>query len=336
MTVFAKGDQANSTMAETAEITILPTPPPEVRRFAATQPRYWEALAPSLRPSEADSDTASDTASENIVALNWQITGIDQLSHLLLANRLASNGSLLNSPQRYNLSEGLPEALEEFCTLTETDLTCRAFPTAARTVGTYIFELSLFAPDSDEPITTAETEPIPIVPLPVRIETFTVNGDPAPTKYQVQPPSADETAEDTVQLAWRIIGGPYTQVELLPAPGSVSLVGDLSYPLTANTQEVVTLVVTSVSGETITRSVTLETLQPAASDLDSLPTPEQAETMLTVPPPPETVSSPESAPTSTEVPPQPPAAETSPALPETPRSPTIPPAKPESQPTKPE
>ncbi|MEO0535649.1 MAG: transcriptional regulator [Cyanobacteria bacterium P01_A01_bin.123] len=328
LTVISKGNQAEPIVAETAEIEILPTPPPEILRFAATQPRYWEALAPSLQESDSDS-TAQPS---NIVALNWQVTGVDQLSHLVLVGRLSGNDTVLSPPQRYDLSEGLPEELAEFCTLTPTDLTCNALPTSAQTVGAYVFELSLFAPDSDEPIATLETDPIQIVARPIQIETFTVNGEPAPAKFQVQPQAADDAAEDNaaennVQLAWRVVGGPYTQVELSPTPGSVSLVGELAYPVTANTQEVVTLTVTSVSGETITRSVVLENLQPSFS-LPLAP-PATVDTMLTIPPPPEVISTPEPPSTSAEELLRP---EPSPSRPEIPLPsvPQQPPAKPET------
>ncbi|MEO0988917.1 MAG: hypothetical protein AAFY20_25765, partial [Cyanobacteria bacterium J06639_14] len=130
-----------------------------------------------------------------------------------------------------------------------------------------------------------------------------------------------------VQLAWRVVGGPYTQVELSPTPGSVSLVGELAYPVTANTQEVVTLTVTSVSGETITRSVVLENLQPSFS-LPLAP-PATVDTMLTIPPPPEVISTPEPPSTSAEELLRP---EPSPSRPEIPLPsvPQQPPAKPET------
>lgn len=338
LTIIPKGNQSQSIVAETAEIAVLPTPPPEVLTFAATQPRYWEALAPSLLRADATEQPAP------IVALNWRVTGVDQLSHLTLVGRLSGNDTILNSPQRYDLSAGMPEALAEFCTLTPTDLTCRALPTAARTVGTYVFELNLFGSDSDEPIATVETEPIQIVARPIEIETFTINGESAPAKYQVQSQSTGNRAENdapdnSVQLAWRVLGGPYTQVELHPTPGSVSLVGELAYPLTTNTQEIVTLTVTSVTGETITRSVVLENLQPRLTLPLTSPLPIET-TPLTIPPPPEVLSRPEAPEAPAEALASP---ETSPPQLETPQSPSFPnfppqqpPAKPEDQPSKPE
>ncbi|MEM9009520.1 MAG: hypothetical protein AAGE59_39240, partial [Cyanobacteria bacterium P01_F01_bin.86] len=120
-----------------------------------------------------------------------------------------------------------------------------------------------------------KTDAIAIVPAPVQIESFTIDGE-SPTKYSVQlPPPADNpnTAKavsnqpdnnqtETVRLEWKVQGGAFTQVELLPSPGSVSLAGKLDYPLTANTQEVLTLRVTSVTGQQVTRSITLEALAP--------------------------------------------------------------------------
>ena len=316
LTVLPNNDKAQPIVAQTTQITILPTPPPEILAFAATQPRYWEPIDPKLLKPE----TETKGQPSNPMALNWRVASPNQLSHLSLAGRLA-DGSILGPAQRYDLTEGLPKGLEKFCTLTSTDLTCRALPTNARTVGAYVFELSLFTPNRTEPIAIAKTDPVRIVPVPIRIETFTINGESAPAKYQVQGRSENDAVRNRVQLAWRILGGPYTQVELLPIPGSVPLVGALYYPLTVNSQEVVTLKVTSVNGDQITRSVTLETLQPQRS---SPPLSAQREpTVIISPSPSEGSPSPESLPEPSEE-------LRSPALPQPPAKPAPP------RPTKPE
>ena len=323
LTVLPKVDQAEPVTAQTVAIAILPTPPPEILTFAATQPRYWESLDPSVLTA----DTPSSDQAPNAAALNWRITFAGPLSHLTLVGRLA-DGSPLASPQQYDLSEGLPDPLQDACTLTATELTCRNLPTRARAVGTYVFELSVFVPDSSEPAAIAKTDPIQIVPMPVRIETFTVNGEPAPAKYQVQEPSDADAAQtstspNTVELAWRIVGGPYTRVEILPTPGSVPLVGNLAYPLTENAQEVVTLQVTSVRGEHITRSVTLDTVRP---EIPLSPPPAMVET--TLPPPPPGPAAPETAaPSRPEPVSETPEEGRSPVAPQTPVKPSSPPPK---------
>ena len=299
LTVLPQNDKATSVVAETTDIQVLPTPPPTIHTFAATQPRYWEALDPSLLKSEqpSDSEQAAQQPAPTAIALNWHITFTEPISHLTLLGRLA-DGTPLAAPQRYDLTEGLPEALAEVCTLTATHLTCRAVPTDARTVGTYGFELSVFSADNSAPITTAETEPTRIVSAPIQIETFTLNGEAVSAKHQIRlapaAAAADTEGGNTVQLAWRVVGGPHTRVEILPTPGTVPLEGNLAYPLTANTQEVVTLQVTSVNGEQLTRSVTLETSQPLQPSLPPpaspgpavpLAPPAPIETTLPIPPP---------------------------------------------------
>ena len=319
LTILPKDDKASSIVAETSPIQILPTPSPKILTFGATQPRYWETLSSTDRKADAGTNSPSSPT----VALNWQITSPEQISVLTLVGRLA-DGSILAPAKQYDLTEGLPKGLEEFCTLTSTDLTCSALPTEARTVGAYSFELRLFTPNNPEPIATAKTDPVRIVPLPVMIETFTVNGDIASTKYQLQISPEEDAAQTTVQIAWRVVGGSYTQVELLPTPGSVPMAGSLSYPLTTNTQEVVTLRVTSVSGDQITRSVILEALQP---EISPPPTPPQSEPLLPAPPtPPASSSIPESLTTTAEEP-------RSPALLQPPAKPLTPrPSKPETPP----
>lgn len=254
LTVSPKG-KAQPITAQTTDIRVLPAPPPEIVAFAPTQTRYWEAPA-VLDAAEEGSNQDAETQPTKTVALNWQITFVEPLSHLILTAQLG-DGTPLDAPQEYDLSKGLPKALEEFCTLTDQSLICRAVPTNARTVGDFVFELNVFGLDGEEPVATAMTEPVQIVPLPIKIETFTLNGEPVPPKYQViAAPGA------TVQLAWRVTGGPYTKVEILPNPGSVPLLGSLAYPLTGDSREVVTLQVTSVTGEQLTRSLTLETTTP--------------------------------------------------------------------------
>ncbi|MEM9217607.1 MAG: hypothetical protein AAGD25_25115 [Cyanobacteria bacterium P01_F01_bin.150] len=272
LNILSKGGQRSIT-AETGAIAIQPTPPAEISHFASIQQRYWEALAP-------DSDGKTDVNSldsDNTVALDWQITGVDQLSHLTLVGRL-DDGSVLDKPQHYDLTDGLPQVLEPFCRLNKTALVCRAVPTTAHTVGQYVFELNAFGPDSSTPIATQKTEAIAIVPAPVQIESFTIDGI-SPTKHVVDLPAPDSNASegernagrDTVRLDWQVKGGPFTQVELLPSPGSVPLAGTLDYPLTANTQEVLTLRVTSVTGRQVTRSITLEALAITPLPLSPLP-----------------------------------------------------------------
>ncbi|MEL7400178.1 MAG: hypothetical protein AAFN68_06345, partial [Pseudomonadota bacterium] len=260
LAVLPKGKQDQPITAQIDEISILSAPPPKVEQFATTQARYWEAIS---SPDDLSATSA------NQVALNWKVTGADELSHLTLIGRLA-DGSILGSPQRYDLSNGLPETLKDLCTLSDGDLTCTGLLTKARTVGKFVFELNLFTTKGEAPIATAKTEPVEIVPVPVRIESFTINGETAPAKYSVQlrsseretspgEPDTDRANNSVVQFAWRVTGGPYTKVELLPSPGSVFMSGSLRYPLSAGTREVVTLQVTSVSVEKNTRSVTFET-----------------------------------------------------------------------------
>lgn len=246
--------------AETGAVTLLPTPPPEVIAFETTQPRYWEAASTETDSAESD-QSESAVSVEGAIALSWNVSLTEPLAYVTVAARLA-DGTPLNAPERYDLSKGLPETLEDDCTLTESTFTCRELPTKANTVGTYLFELKLFTADRLEPVSTAETEPAQVVPLPVRIESFTIDGQDTLAKYRLNLlPEADASAA-SVNLAWKVVGGPYTQVEILPSPGSVDLVGDLTYPVTVNEQEVVTLKVTSVSGEEIVRSVIIETVQP--------------------------------------------------------------------------
>lgn len=253
LSVVPERDRSGAITAETGAIALLPTPPPEIVTFATTQPRYWEALDTTAAESAQSASAA--------VALNWRVNLFDPLSHLTVAGRLG-DGAPLSEPKRYDLSSGLPAELEDYCTLTETRFTCQALPTQASTVGSYRFELKLFTEGKTAPIATAETEVASVLALPVRIASFEVDGQDASAKYRVTLPADAADTGDSLRLSWRVVGGRYTQVEILPSPGSVSLTGSLDYPITANTQEVVTLKATSVSGQTTTRSVSIEVVRP--------------------------------------------------------------------------
>jgi hypothetical protein len=108
-------------------------------------------------------------AAENsdAVRLGWQISQSEQIQSIAIVG-LSAQGEPLTRPDIYDLSRGLPIALQPFCTQVQDVLTCRNFRTSARKAGTYIFEMTLQSNAKQERIAlTRKTNPVQIAPIPL-------------------------------------------------------------------------------------------------------------------------------------------------------------------------
>jgi hypothetical protein len=74
------------------------------------------------------------------VRLNWQIANPERLMTIQVEGA-SPDGLILSRAVTYNFTEGIPEALTDYCTLAEV-LLCANVPTDARAAGDYIFELT--------------------------------------------------------------------------------------------------------------------------------------------------------------------------------------------------
>ncbi len=138
--------------------------------------------------------------------------------------------------------------------------------TGTKKPGDYIFELrAIKKAKGEDEIITKKTETIKILPKPVKIVNFKINGKSAPAKYLI--PIKKDKSIPSVTLSWKVDASLGTKVELLPAPGTVSLKG--SMPLTLDPKPgslTLMLQATSTTGEQVVRSVILETYEPNAKD----------------------------------------------------------------------
>jgi hypothetical protein len=145
--------------------------------------------APPLKILEFFSEN-SRYAAENgdVVRLGWQINQPKQVQSITIAG-LSAEGEPLTRPDVYDLSQGLPSALEPFCTQGQGLLVCRNFRTSARKAGTYFFEIALQSNSNQEGTALIrKTGPITIEPIPLpQIASFSST---QPT-YQEQRPSLD-------------------------------------------------------------------------------------------------------------------------------------------------
>lgn len=257
--ISQQGDEVVSEKMQTKIVQIEPIPSPRITNFEATQAVYQEA---SLT---ADNNSEEDTPNPGIL-LNWQIDNIRQVQALTFVGRNAEG--IANTPQQnFSFATGIPEVLEPFCQIQMQSLVCQAVPTYVTNAGTYTFELIVNPQQNqDEENAIAQTtEPIKIEAEPSVIAEFNIQGNQAQPKYQIPINPNEQTL---LVLEWEVDGNPNTKVELLPAPGTVPLVGSVAYPISQTPKtETITLQVTNPDGEQISRSVTIETIAPPVTDI---------------------------------------------------------------------
>ncbi|MDJ1177630.1 hypothetical protein PJF56_02015 [Roseofilum sp. BLCC_M91] len=252
--VIPKGGSGEITQTETtATIALLPPPPPpspQILQLRSGQPTYRE-----------------DQGEE--ILLSWEIENAQQLQELRIIGRDTS-GIARVPARRYRFDSGIPNALQPYCILAGR-LICQNVPTSARQGGEYIFEVSTISQQNPSEVNDRQqTEVIEIVPrtYPLALTNFTVNGESAPLRVVVtlQP----DERPNPLNLAWSVMGGPDTRVELLPSPGTVPLTGTLAYPISPQPgQETLTLTVTGGTGQKLQRTLVIETVLPPPSETPS-------------------------------------------------------------------
>ncbi|MCJ8280317.1 MAG: hypothetical protein MJK14_10510 [Rivularia sp. ALOHA_DT_140] len=165
----------------------------------------------------------------------------------------------------YDFSKGIPESLRRNCQQGES-LVCKNIRTGITKPGDYIFELKAIpkAKVSKE-LKPKKTELIKILPKPVKITTFKINGKSAPAKYLI--PIKKDKKNPSVTLSWKVDASIGTKVKLLPAPGTVPLKGSTPFTLAPKPGSLtLTLQATSTTGKQTSRSIILETYDPNAKD----------------------------------------------------------------------
>ncbi|NET08623.1 MAG: hypothetical protein F6K09_01495 [Merismopedia sp. SIO2A8] len=259
--------------SETSDLVVIdPVPSPTITQFASMQAVYQEqpsltSSSPSPEAPASTPDTGTSVPGE--ITLNWIVDNPGNLQSLILRGRTGDGTSLGDLQYDFvvpgSLTPQIPVALEPYCDVTPA-LECLNIPTGIQQAGDYTFELiahPLF-PQSvpSEPITT---DVVKILPVPPAIANFQINGEEAPAKYLI--PVEQGGSVPVVELAWDVVGGSSTVVELSPSPGSVPLQGTLAIPLSQQPgTTVLSLTVSNNAGQTLTRSVTLETFDPTPTD----------------------------------------------------------------------
>jgi len=276
LTVTPRGRQPRRPIAAQSSTAVIEPAPvllPEIAEFLPSQLTYQEP-----NPAAATADTPpAETGNGNVIdaegiRLNWLINNPAAIAALRLTARTADDQPLGEVWFEFEPGERgelvLPEPLAATCQVNEAVLLCRGFPTQIFQVGTYTFELTAvprLPPDVEppEPI-VATTDPVSIQPLAPAIAQFQINGQPVRPKYLI--PVSPGQAPPTITLAWQVIGGSTTTVELLPVPGPVPPAGATQIPLAPMGSTLITLQATNQAGESVSRSVQIETFDPNPED----------------------------------------------------------------------
>lgn len=217
--------------------------------------------APKILEFTSEDGTYQE-ASGDFIRLNWQVHNATQIKALRLVSQTGA-GTAASQPVVYPFDQGIPKELQPFCgKVLQPVLVCKGVQTDARKAGSYVFELAVIpATGEGEPSDIKKTAPIGIQPQAPTIVAFQINGKDAASKYLV-PISREEPVKKVI-LSWQVAGGSDTQVELLPAPGSVDRKGSTSYQLTQTPKaETFTLKATNAAGQQVSKSVTIETFDP--------------------------------------------------------------------------
>ncbi len=219
-------------------------------------------IQPSKLPKIIEFDSSLPNPGSQIILHNWKIINPDKIQELRLIGR-ASDKSVNSPLQRYDLTQGIPEQLKSFCTISE-ELICQKVPTQAAKAGEYIFELSVVPKQGQgEASDTKTANTIKIEPPQAKILSFKINGQEASNSYLVQ--LNPKYAVESLTVSWKVESGPDSKVELLPTPGSVTLEGSISYPLVQKPgSQNITLQVTNAAGQKISKSVTVEVFDATA------------------------------------------------------------------------
>ena len=269
------GRNATPAQATALPVSITPAPLPTILELAPALTTYAEAppkdpldKAEAKNSNQVAKDSLLETVfipslpakDPHVARVNWVIEHPKQLQSLHLIGRDVE-GTMATPTFSFDFQADIPKELSNFCTL-DTQLVCQNVPTGLRQAGIYTFDLIAIPKGEhpEEPI-LATSEPTYIQPRPPRLLMFTLNGEPAQPNYLV--PVDEGQPLVNLELAWKVENNLGTKVVLTPAPGDVPVEGVLPVPLSPEPGEtLVSLQVTNIAGEQLTRSITITTYDP--------------------------------------------------------------------------
>jgi hypothetical protein len=158
---------------------------------------WWLLFRPPVVPRIvrfAPADTQYSVANGDVIRLGFQVSHPRRIQAIEIVGQ-SPEGEVISQPVSYDLSAGLPSALEPFCVENRQLLTCRNLLTDARRPGEYLFTLTVIpqpgrgsaAPDR------LTAPPVAIAPFPLpEIIAF----EPTQPVYPEAPPAQEVTGEN--------------------------------------------------------------------------------------------------------------------------------------------
>ena len=285
LTIVTNGKKEEIITAKTNPVQIDGIPVPEVLSFFSTQPIYQEVLPSQISSSVEEEDNQINQGLQGQILLNWAVNFSEQLQGLILTGK-DKEGVVVLPPISFIIqSKQDTETLKinsELCAITSNNqldckpnlcqvqnevLSCRTVPTGIKQPGEYTFELTPIPKKKlEKPLPPKITDLIKIIPVPIKILSFSIEGTEAVLpKYTL---GINPNEPPVLTLGWKVEGGADLKVELTPSPGTVIREGQIPYPLspTAST-ETITLTASNSAGDKVIRSFILETILPPEQTL---------------------------------------------------------------------
>jgi hypothetical protein len=261
LTLMPNGRGATAIALKTSPVEIAAKPLPTVTDLLPRALVYREATPGTPSPAEK----AVPVVDAAGVRLDWAVTMPKDIAALHLVGRDAAGKMVGDVWFEFTVPGQVPDILRPFCRLEKT-LVCRNVPTGLTAVGDFRFELSALRPGQPESaaVKPKVSEVVKIQPQMPQILSFKINGQEAPAKLLL--PVQKGQPLPLIQVGWQVQGGATTQVELMPAPGTVPLVGQMGFPLSPQGGTTISLQVKTPTGAVLTRSVTLEVYDPNPTD----------------------------------------------------------------------
>jgi hypothetical protein len=267
---------ASQTIKDVKVLPAQPEPPlqPEIQTFASTVPIYRETNTQDTTSNKPRSQTKTPATT---IKLNLAIANPENISSLVIQGiRTELNGTIRQLPKKtYSLNNLIGNEQTKTPKLTGCEyeskiLTCRNIPIEGSTPGQYQFSLTVIPRAGEKtqhlkPV-TKNIDAVQIKPMLPEITNFKVNDQDTLTRpnhvFKVDP---NRGALD-VFMDWEVKNRDHVTVELLPAPGVLPKnIDKVKYSLSPNPgSTTLTLRATNQIGESVMRSVVLESV-PVAS-----------------------------------------------------------------------
>ncbi|OUL19258.1 hypothetical protein BV378_33640 [Nostoc sp. RF31YmG] len=209
------------TDTQTTQVVITEKPIAEIVDFKVNKPQY--------------------KTGENIL-VNWTITNPLLLAETQLTGS-TEEGTSTSNPIIYKFNQGIigNSKLKNSCKEVNRQLQCTNIPIPPLKAGKYAFELKALSNNGSDKISAKKTEgKIEVLPKPIKIVSFTINGNEQPNQSLKE--------GETATLTWRVEGEDI-QIKLLPYGNDLKPVGSLQLPVISEFPPQIALQVIDKSGK---------------------------------------------------------------------------------------